>query len=230
MLAAIALTPSAPVLVPELAGGAAAEVAELREAAIGAAAALPDRWVAVGVAAADHVVAPQTRATFAGYGADVEVTLAPQAPVARTDVPLCALWAGWLRGQANLQATVEVRACSASHDGPAALAIGRALRDEIDTAGERVGVLVIADGANTLTQAAPGGYDPAAEQVQAGLDSALASGDAAALATLPDSIVGRVAYQVLAGLVGTTPCAARELARGAPFGVGYFVGLWTPEA
>ncbi|MFZ3305690.1 MAG: hypothetical protein WA227_19075, partial [Mycobacterium sp.] len=56
MLSAIAIIPSAPVLVPELAGAAADEVAELRAAMVAAVAALPPRWVAVGVGAADGVV------------------------------------------------------------------------------------------------------------------------------------------------------------------------------
>ena len=84
------------------------------------------------------------------------------------------------------------------------------------------------DGANTLTPSAPGGYDPDAEPAQAALDDALATGDTAALATLPAGIVGRVAYQVLAGLAGPGPRSAKELVRSAPYGVGYFVGLWTP--
>ena len=230
MLAAIALTPSAPVLVPALAGAAAAEVADARDAAVAAAAALPDRWVVIGVGAADEVLPPGTRASFAGYGADVEVALSPEAPADRAAAPLCALWAGWLRGQANPAAVAEVRVYAAGHGADAALSRGRALRAEIDAAGQPVGVLVVADGATTLTQAAPGGFDPGAEAVQAALDDALAAGDPAPLPALPDSIAGRVAYQVLAGLVGSTVCAGREMFRGAPYGVGYFVGLWTPEA
>jgi len=46
---------------------------------------------------------------------------------------------------------------------------------------------------------------------------------------LPGSIVGRVAYQVLAGLTERRPASATELMRGAPYGVGYFVGTWDPE-
>ena len=64
--------------------------------------------------------------------------------------------------------------------------------------------------------------------MQKSLDDALACGDADALTRLPDSIVGRVAYQVLAGLSGPGPAAAKEVVRGAPYGVGYFVGTWTP--
>jgi hypothetical protein len=63
--------------------------------------------------------------------------------------------------------------------------------------------------------------------VQAALDGALAAGDAAALTRLPAAIVGRVAYQVLAGLVAN-PRSAKELYRGAPYGVGYFAGVWQP--
>ena len=33
---------------------------------------------------------------------------------------------------------------------------------------------------------------------------------------------------VLAGLVGAVPRSAKELYRGAPYGVGYFTGIWQP--
>ena len=58
MLAAIALTPSAPVLVPELAG-AAEEAEPVRAAAIAAAAALPARWIAVGTGACQELGVPR---------------------------------------------------------------------------------------------------------------------------------------------------------------------------
>jgi hypothetical protein len=228
VLTAIALTPSAPVLVPELAGTAAVEVAAFRDAAVTAAAGLPDRWIVVGVGASDEVIEPRTRGTFAGFGVDVPVALGPEWPDAVTALPLCALFAGWLRGQANPAASAEVRVYSSDHGAEAALEIGRALRAELDGLADPVGVLVVADGANTLTPPAPGGYDPDAEPVQAALDDALAAGDTTALAALPDYIIGRVAYQVLAGLAGPGPRAAKELARGAPYGVGYFVGVWAP--
>ena len=233
MLAAIALTPSAPVLVPELAGAAAAEVTEFRDAALTAAATLPDRWIAIGIGSADQVIGPCTRGTFAGYGVDVPVALSPDAlspdaPDTATALPLCALFTGWLRGLANPRARAEVRVYAADQDVDDALSIGRQLRAQIDEIDGPVGVLVVADGANTLTPPAPGGYDPSAESVQTALDNALATGDAAALTRLPATIVGRVAYQVLAGLVEPGPRSAKELARGAPYGVGYFIGLWHP--
>jgi aromatic ring-opening dioxygenase LigB subunit len=87
---------------------------------------------------------------------------------------------------------------------------------------------VVADGVHTLTPPAPGGYDPDSIPVQAALDDALAGGDVSALTRLPDAVVGRVAYQVLAGLIDSKPRSAKELYRGAPYGVGYFVGVWQP--
>ncbi|MGO4445849.1 hypothetical protein AB4Z42_21105 [Mycobacterium sp. 2YAF39] len=228
MLSAIAIVPSAPVMVPELASGAAAELSDLREAAFTAATALPARWIAIGVGRSDLVVDPRQTGTFAGYGVDVPVALSPGPSVALTELPLCALVVGWLRGRAQPEAHAEVRVYADDHDVDAALAHGEALRAEIDEAADPIGVLVVADGANTLTQPAPGGYDPNSIPVQAALDDALAAGDAAALARLPDAIVGRVAYQVLAGLTEPGPRSAKGLYRGAPYGVGYFVGVWHP--
>ncbi|AKK30447.1 hypothetical protein [Mycobacterium sp. EPa45] len=227
MLSAVVLTPSAPVLVPELAGAAAAEVADIRAAAVAAAAELPDRWIAIGVGPGDQLIEPDARGTFAGYGVDVPVALSPDPGGQASALPLCALYTGWLRGRANPCARAQVRVYDAEHDAATAIGYGRALRAEIDATDAPVGVLVVADGANTLTPPAPGGYDPDSVSVQAALDEALAVGDVDALTRLPGGIVGRVAYQVLAGLAEPGPAAAKELVRGAPYGVGYFVGVWT---
>ncbi len=228
MLSAIAIIPSAPVLVPELAGAAADEVAELRAAMVAAVAALPPRWVVVGVGAADAVVGPESVGTFAGFGADLLVRLSPHAGGRPVELPLCALIAGWMRDQAQPDARAEVRAYAVNHDAAAALALGRQLRSEIEQLAEPTGVLVVADGANTLTPAAPGGYQPADADVQLVLDDALGCGDLAALTRLPEQVVGRVAFGVLAGLAEPAPRSAKELYRAAPYGVGYFAGVWQP--
>jgi hypothetical protein len=228
VLSAIAIIPSAPVMVPELASNAADELADLRQAVFTAAGSLPRRWIAVGVGADDAALGPHATGTFAGYGGDVRVTLSPGAVGAPTELPLCALIAGWVRGQVNPEVRAEVRVYAADHDVDAAVARGRQLRADIDEATDPIGVLVVAEGAHTLTPSAPGGYDPDSVPVQAALDDALAKGDAAALTRLPDTIVGRVAYQVLAGLTEPAPRSAKELYRGAPYGVGYFAGGWQP--
>jgi hypothetical protein len=223
VLSAIAIVPSAPVLVPEL--GSAPELAELRAAVLAAAALLPPRWIGIGIGDTDDVVDTGRTGTFAGFGADVRVGLAPGAgePAAW---PLCALIAGWVRGQVRPEAAVQVRVYRGDHDADTAVALGRQLRAEIDRAADPIGVLVVADGANTLTQRAPGGYDPGAAEVQLALDDALAGGDVPALTRLGDQILGRVAFQVLAGLTEPGPRTAKELYRGAPYGVGYFAGVW----
>jgi hypothetical protein len=228
VLSTIAIIPSAPVLVPELAGAAADEVAELRAAMVAAVAALPPRWIVVGVGAADAVVGPESVGTFAGFGADLVVRLSPEATGPPVQLPLCALIAGWMREQAQPDARAEVRVFAANHDAEAALARGRQLRSEVEQSTEPTGVLVITDGANTLTPAAPGGYHPADIDVQRALDDALGCGDVAALTRLPGQVVGRVAFGVLAGLAEPAPRSAKELHRAAPYGVGYFAGVWQP--
>lgn len=229
MLSTIALVPSAPVMVPELASAAAAETADLRAAAVSAAAGLPRRWIGVGAALSDGVHGPASAGTFAGYGVDLRVGLSAASvgaePVA---LPLCALIAGWLRGLAGPHADVEVHALRVDSDPDTAFGYGRQLRAHIDAADQEVGVLVVADGANTLTPSAPGGYDPDSVPLQAALDDALAAGDTDALSRIADGAVGRAAYQALAGLAGPGPRSAKEFYRGAPYGVGYFVGVWTP--
>jgi hypothetical protein len=228
VLSTIAIIPSAPVLVPELAGAAADEVAELRAATIAAAAALPPRWVVIGVGPADDVIGPDSVGTFAGFGVDVVVRLSAQATGPPAELPLSALIAGWMRASAQPAARAQVRIYAASHDAEAALALGRQLRCELDEVTEPTGVLVVADGATTLTPAAPGGHHPADVEVQRALDDGLAGGDVAALAGLPPQVGGRVAFGVLAGLAGPAPRSAKELHRAAPYGVGYFAGVWQP--
>lgn len=227
MLAAIAVTPSAPVLIPELAGAAAAEIADITAAAHTAAATLPEHWIAIGVGPAELHIEPDARGSFAGYGVDLPVALSGQACAPITALPLCALMAGWLGGQVDPPARVRVLVFPHDLDAGAAVARGRELRAEVDATAEPIGLLVVADGAHTLTPTAPGGHDPESAAVQSALDLALASGDSEALTRLPEAVVGRVAYQVLAGLA-PRPTGAVELARAAPYGVGYFVGTWEP--
>lgn len=231
MLSAIAIVPSTPLLVPELAGAVAAELADLATAVLAGAARLPPRWVVIGTADTDDVLGPDGIGSFGGYGADVRVRLSgrPAGPAdVVADLPLCALIAGWLRGRVRPEADAQVRVYRGDHDVDTALNMGRRLRAEIDRASDPLGVLVVADGANTLTAGAPGAFDPASPDAQRALDDALASGDTAALGGLPEQILGRVAFQVLAGLTEPGPRSAKELYRGAPYGVGYFAGAWQP--
>lgn len=171
----------------------------------------------IGTGPADEECGPDTAGTFAGFGADVRVRLsadngdAPE-PVA---LPVCALLGGWVRGQVQPQASASVRVYRGDHDAATALSRGRDLRTEIDRLPEPTGVLVVADGANTLTPAAPGGHHPDNAAAQEALDDALAGGDVAELTRLPRQILGRVAFQVLAGLSEPGPRSARSCTGGA---------------
>lgn len=228
MLSAIAIVPATPVLVPELVGSAAVEVAGLRAAVSAAATSLPPHWLAVGVGPCDAVYGPDCAGTFAGYGVDVPVALGPGPVGGPVELPLCALIAGWIRGHVAPDAAIEVHAYAASQPVAQALSFGRSLRARMEESPDPMGVLVVADGLHTLTPSAPGGYLPDSVATQQDLDDALATGDLAGLAELPDTVLGRVAFQVLAGLAWPEPGTARELYRGAPYGVGYFAGEWLP--
>ena len=212
---------------------AAAEVADLTAAVLAAASLLPPRWVVVGTGRTDDGGgSPTVSGTFAGFGVDVRVRLAPQGPRASAGASRAASVRADRQpgsaGQARPDASAQVRVYRSDHEAEAALALGRQLRAEIDQSTDPIGVLIVADGANTLTPAAPGGYDPGNADAQLALDDALASGDVAALTRLPGQVLGRVAFQVLAGLTEPGPRSAKELYRGAPYGVGYFAGVWQP--
>ena len=238
MLTAAVLVPSPPILVPELNGAGAAETGELRTAALRAAGrlgAVADRWIVLGTGAGDQIVGAGTVGTFKGFGVDVRVSLSPGATAeADPGVPLAALVAGWLRGVAAPAVTLDCRIVAADASPARCGEIGVALRDEVADPSEPVGVLVVADGATTLTPKAPGAFDERAPRLQEQLNTALAQGDFAALAGLDAGLCaelgcsGRAAWQVLAALFGTAPGHVTTDYVDAPFGVGYYVGTWQP--
>ncbi len=237
---AAALVPSPPLLVPELMGAGAAETADLRTAAVSATthlASMVDRWIVVGVDRTSSTYGEATVGTLRGFGVDVVVSLSGGTAqiAADPDLPLAVLIAGWLRGTAAPDDAVEVRTIAADASSGRCAEFGEELRRELDASAASWGVLVLADGANTLTPKAPGSFDERAEEVQRRIDDALASADVDALAGLhPDlcaslGVGGRAAWQVLAALAGPDANTTRELYRGAPFGVGYFVGNWARD-
>lgn len=237
---AAALVPSPPLLVPELMGAGAAETADLRTAAVGATthlASMVDRWIVLGVDRTSATYGEATVGTMRGFGVDVVVSLSGDTAqtAADPDLPLAVLIAGWLRGVAAPGDAVEVRTIAADASPGWCAELGEQLRRELDASAESWGVLVLADGANTLTPKAPGSFDERAEELQRRIDDALASADVEALAGLdPDlcaslGVGGRAAWQVLAALAGADAKTSTELYRGAPFGVGYFVGTWSRD-
>ncbi len=181
-----------------------------------------------------------TVGTFRGYGADVRVALSDAAlegtAPADPGLPLPVLIGGWVRGCAGEGVTATARLVD--HDAPGAhcVELGERLRRELDAESETYGVLVVADGAATLSTGAPGYLDPRARAVQDEIDDALSAGDPVVLTTLDTElcaelrISGRPAYQVLAGLFSGDVPKVETRYRAAPFGVGYQVSTWRPGA
>jgi hypothetical protein len=231
------LVPHPPLLVPELVTGAAIETEPLRAACVRAARELTEvtrDWLAVGVDRdGPTLVPPIARGTFLGYGVGVEVGLADSADTAvDPDLPLPALIAGWLRGQAGAR-SVRVQLL------PPDLSVADCLDIGADLVADPMpmGLLVLADGPNRIGQAAPARPDDRAEPFDEDLRAALGKPDPAAIAAIDPplatelGVTDRAALQVLAGiaLAGGEPWRARELYSAAPYGVGYHVAVWDPS-
>jgi hypothetical protein len=227
---AVAVLPQPPLLVPELAGSAATETADLRAACVEAArrlAAVTTTWIAVGADAGGRRTAgPDVRGTFAGFGVDVVVGLDPgaTAPV-DPELPLPLLVAGWAAGPVGARVRGELVAPDLPPEECAAL--GRAL------AGEGAGLLVVGDGAATHTEKAPGHLDERAGPFDAAVAAALAPGTPRpwprSTPTWPRSC-GRPAARPGRSSRATAGAAWRAelLHSSAPYGVGYHVAVWTP--
>ncbi|WP_435136790.1 class III extradiol dioxygenase subunit B-like domain-containing protein [Actinacidiphila sp. bgisy144] len=254
MLVAAAVCPCPPLLVPEVAAGAAPELDTLRAAcadAVGVlAAARPDRLVVVGPAQRPGrgVFPAGAKGSFRGYGVPLDVTLgepptdrpggAPHAesadgaddagPGAQAPLPSSLAVAAWLlRGWQA--APVEGLGVGEELEQQRCALAGRAVAD----AAHRVALLVMGDGSARRTVKAPGYLDERAEPFDAGVARALGAADTAALERLDAGLArelqaaGRAPWQVLAGAARGTGPTGELLYDAAPYGVGYFVATWT---
>lgn len=237
VLTAAAFVPSPPLLVPELTGLAVSETDDLREAVLEVGRSLSGaaEWVVVGAETAEQTVPSTARGTFLGFGVDVTVQLGPEA-AGEPDpaLALTALVAGWIRDRTAPGTHVTTHVVAADADAAHCADLGRDLRAELDRDDLPRALLVVADGATTLTAKAPGAYDPRSEEVEATLAAALGAGDTEVLTALdPDlcsdiKLTGRAAWHVLAATLGARPRSASVTYSAAPYGVGYHVGIWTP--
>jgi hypothetical protein len=200
------------VLVPELASGAADEMADVRSAALasvgGLVAAGPDRVVVVGTGPLDHPVDESAGGTLAGLGVDV------RAGGDDLVLPLSLTIGAWLLDQAGWDGARTYTTTSVPTD-------------------DSVALLVMAGGSARRSLKAPGYLDERAEAHDAAIGAALASGDADALASLDvhlsDELLapGAHALVVLGEMTKGADVTARLRWDGAPFGVGYWVADWT---
>ncbi|WP_236245632.1 class III extradiol dioxygenase subunit B-like domain-containing protein [Streptomyces sp. CC210A] len=254
MLVAAAVCPCPPLLVPEVAAGAASELDAARAACLDAlgvlAASRPDRLVVVGTdpraatseAAGGAVSYPEgASGGFQGFGVDLDVMLGPggtavepagpaSGPVVGPPLPDSLAVGAWLLGRADWSdAPVEGLGVDERLAPGRCTARGREIADRAP----RVALLVMGDGSACRTVKAPGYLDERAGGFDADAARALAAADTAALAALDPALAhelkaaGRAPWQVLAGAAREAGLAGRLLYDDAPYGVGYLVAAWS---
>ncbi|MFH9072385.1 class III extradiol dioxygenase subunit B-like domain-containing protein [Streptomyces alboflavus] len=244
MLVAAAVCPCPPLLVPEVAAGAAPELDAARAActdAIGVlAASRPDRLVVVGPAEQQDrgPHAQGARGSFRGFGVDLDVRLgeAPADAGAGTGeaterlLPVSLAVAGWLLGRTEWSAApLEGLGVGEPLAPERCIQVG----EEIAARADRVALLVMGDASACRTLKAPGYLDERAAGFDADVARALAAADVAALKALDAELAqelkaaGRAPWQVLAGAADGAGLRGELLFDDAPYGVGYLVAAWS---
>ncbi|MDQ0987483.1 class III extradiol dioxygenase subunit B-like domain-containing protein [Streptomyces sp. V2I9] len=246
MLVAAAVCPCPPLLVPEVAAGAAPELDAARDACFDAvgvlAASRPDLLVVVGPGRTSSgpggslsvgPFPPGTRGSFRSVGVDLEVTLGQVPEAAFTPgrpLPQSLTVGAWLLDRARWTGSpVEGLALPEAAAAEDCAAAGEVLARRA----ERVALLVMGDGSACRTLKAPGYLDERAAGFDARATEALGSADLDALAALDVSLAhelkaaGRAPWQLLGGAARNAGLSGRLLYEDAPYGVGYTVAAWS---
>ncbi|MFI1421438.1 class III extradiol dioxygenase subunit B-like domain-containing protein [Streptomyces sp. NPDC020731] len=238
MLVAAAVCPCPPLLVPEVATGAAPELDTARAACTDAlgvlAAARPDLLVVVGPGdgAGPETYPEGAPGSFRGFGVGLDVRLGPDrgAPTGR-ELPYGLAVGAWLLGRTGWAgAPVEGVAVGEALTAERCAEVGEAVAGRA----ERVALLVMGDAAACRTLKAPGYLDERAAPFDAELVRALGAADTGALRALDTGLArelkvsGRAPWQVLAGAAAGNPdLEGALLYEDAPYGVGYLVATWS---
>ncbi|WP_392673045.1 class III extradiol dioxygenase subunit B-like domain-containing protein [Streptomyces sp. LN785] len=239
MLVAAAVCPCPPLLVPEVAAGAAPELRAARTACIDAlgvlAAARPDLLVVIGPADPEGRGPHPEGApgSFRGFGVDIDVRLGLGGGLGAADgrpLPQSLAVAAWLLTRANwADAPVEGLGVGETLEAERCTDAGR----ELAARARRVALLVMGDGSACRTLKAPGYLDERAVSFDTEVAQALGAADLAVLSTLDESLAyelkaaGRAPWQVLAGAAEGAGLSGRLLYEDAPYGVGYMVATWS---
>ncbi|MFC8147009.1 class III extradiol dioxygenase subunit B-like domain-containing protein [Streptomyces paradoxus] len=237
MLVAAAVCPCPPLLVPEVAAGAAPELDATRAACTDAlgvlAAARPGRLVVVGPAdgAGTETYPEGAAGSFRGFGADLDVRLGAAGDAdPRPRLPYALAVAAWLLDRTGWSdAPVEGVGVGESYPPELCARTGR----DIAALDERVALLVMGDASACRTLKAPGYLDERAAPFDAEVARALGAADAAALTALDTGLAhelkasGRAPWQVLAGAAEGADLGGSLLYEDAPYGVGYIVASWS---
>ena len=219
----IAFCPSTPLLVPAVAGRAAADTDALRRACSRAVAAVlasrPSTVVVVGAGKPGMRYGPGDVGTLRGFGVDLDVPFAGPGRSTGQRPPLPHTLGAWLLDRAGWT-------------GPRIGAAPDDLADVVEQAAGPVALLAVGDGSARRTVKAPGHLDPAAEPFDAAVARALSDGDAAALADLDEAegerllAAGVPVWRAVGRVVGNRPVRASLRYGDAPLGVGYLVADW----
>ncbi|MEU5887539.1 class III extradiol dioxygenase subunit B-like domain-containing protein [Streptomyces sp. NPDC047461] len=237
MLVAAAVCPCPPLLVPEVAAGAAPELDAARTACTDAlgvlAAARPDLLVVLGPAEpSGRGTHPEGAAgSFRGFGVELDVRLGADKGVASGRVlPPSLAVAAWLLERTGwADAPIEGLGVGEPLAAERCIETGR----EIAARAERVALLVMGDASACRTLKSPGYLDERAAPFDAEVARALGAADVAALEALDAELAyelkvsGRAPWQVLAGAAEGARLDGRLLYDDAPYGVGYLVATWS---
>ncbi|MDW4905528.1 class III extradiol dioxygenase subunit B-like domain-containing protein [Streptomyces sp. ADMS] len=239
MLVAAAVCPCPPLLVPDVAAGAAPELDAARTACLDAlgvlAASRPDRLFVVGPAEqSGRGPHPEgTRGSFRGFGVDLDVRLGPgdAGPAAADrELPPPLAVAAWLLERIGWsEAPVEGLGVGERLAAERCGEVGRGLGGRA----QRVALLVMGDASACRTLKAPGYLDERATDFDEEIGRALGAADGAALKALDAELAyelkvsGRAPWQVLAGAAEGADLAGSLLYEDAPYGVGYVVAAWS---
>ncbi|WP_406174182.1 class III extradiol dioxygenase subunit B-like domain-containing protein [Streptomyces sp. NBC_00996] len=242
MLVAAAVCPCPPLLVPQVAAGAAPELDAARAACTDAlgvlAASRPDLLVVVGPTeqSGRGPHSEGTRGSFRGFGVDLDVRLGGDRPgpgaaerSARELPPSLAVAAWLLERTGWSDAPVEGLGVGEPLEAERCIQVG----GEIGGRAERVALLVMGDASACRTLKAPGYLDERAAGFDAEIARALGAADVAALEALDAELAqelkvsGRAPWQVLAGAAEGAGLGGALLYDDAPYGVGYLVAAWS---
>ncbi|MFJ3773342.1 class III extradiol dioxygenase subunit B-like domain-containing protein [Streptomyces sp. NPDC090075] len=235
MLVAAAVCPSPPLLVPEVAAGAAPELDGARAACTDAlgvlAAARPDLLVVVGPAEqSGRGVFPQgSRGSFRGFGVDVGVRLG-DGEAGERELPTSLAVGAWLLERTGwADAPIEGLGVGEPLETERCVKAGR----EIAGRAARVALLVMGDASACRTLKAPGYLDERAAPFDAEVARALGTADITAIKNLDTALAhdlkadGRAPWQILAGAAEHADLTGTLLHDDAPYGVCYLVATWS---
>ena len=242
MLVAAAVCPHPPLLVPELAAGAAAELDELRSACDVAVASLlraePDLVVVVGDAPSVGPFPEGAWGSLASYGVDIPPPPSLLPPRSCTDgsdeganLPLSLTIGQWLLDRQESPPQPLCFGVSADSSAERCRQLGATLAHRA----ARVAMLVMGDGSARRSLKGPGYLDDRAQAYDESVSRALAAADTQALIELDPElsaellVAGRASWQLLAGAAEDGRWSGQVTFDRAPYGVTYLVGTWSAD-